>query len=68
MISGVSLMLLGQALWWASWAIGLWAGTFLLINHIYFVYIEEPGLEARFGEPYRQYKASVPRWIPRLKP
>ena len=68
MISSVILMLLGQALWWGSWAIGLWAGAFLLINHVYFVYIEEPGLEARFGEPYRHYKANVPRWLPRLKP
>lgn len=26
---------------------------------------EEHTLEARFGDPYRAYKASVPRWIPR---
>jgi protein-S-isoprenylcysteine O-methyltransferase Ste14 len=27
---------------------------------------EERTLEARFGDAYRMYKASVPRWIPRL--
>jgi protein-S-isoprenylcysteine O-methyltransferase Ste14 len=68
MISGVILMLLGEALLWGSWQIGLWAGVFVLINHIYFVFLEEPGLEERFGEPYRRYKANVPRWIPRLRP
>jgi protein-S-isoprenylcysteine O-methyltransferase Ste14 len=29
---------------------------------------EEPGLEKRFGDDYRRYKANVPRWIPRLRP
>jgi protein-S-isoprenylcysteine O-methyltransferase Ste14 len=67
MISGVALLLIGQALLRGSWAIGIWAGVFVLINHIYFVLLEEPGLEQRFGEPYRVYKAKVPRWIPRLK-
>lgn len=65
MISGVVLMLLGQALLWHSAAIGIWASTFILINHIYFVLLEEPGLERRFGENYRRYKARVPRWLPR---
>ena len=65
MISGVALMLLGQALFWPSLAIGIWAGVFILINHLYFVFSEEPGLERRFGESYRRYKATVPRWLPR---
>jgi protein-S-isoprenylcysteine O-methyltransferase Ste14 len=67
MISGIALMLVGQTLWWGSRAIGIWAGVFILINHLYFVQLEEPGLESRFGESYRAYKANVPRWIPRLK-
>jgi protein-S-isoprenylcysteine O-methyltransferase Ste14 len=32
------------------------------------VYVEEPGLEKRFGESYREYKRNVPRWIPRWRP
>ncbi|MFZ5922082.1 MAG: methyltransferase family protein [Chloroflexota bacterium] len=68
MISGVALMLTGQALFRGSWVIALLAGTFILINHIYFVLSEEPGLEKRFGESYRDYKARVPRWVPRLRP
>jgi protein-S-isoprenylcysteine O-methyltransferase Ste14 len=67
MISGVALMLTGEALFWGSWATAIWACTFVLINHIYFVLSEEPGLERRFGEPYRIYKRNVPRWFPRIK-
>ena len=66
MISGVVAMLLGEALLWESIVLGLWACVFTLINHAYCVLFEEPGLEQRFGEDYRAYKASVPRWIPRL--
>lgn len=68
MISGVAMMLIGQSLFWGSWVIGLWAGIFILINHVYFIFSEEPGLEKRFGESYLIYKANVPRWIPRLTP
>jgi protein-S-isoprenylcysteine O-methyltransferase Ste14 len=68
MISGVVLILLGEALIWGSEAVGTWAGAVLLINHFYFLLVEEPGLERRFGEAYRVYKAQVPRWIPRTRP
>ncbi|MBK8900220.1 MAG: isoprenylcysteine carboxylmethyltransferase family protein [Anaerolineaceae bacterium] len=68
MISGVAFILIGEALLWGSWLVGLWASLFIGLNHLYFVVSEEPGLEKRFGEPYRHYKAHVPRWIPRLRP
>ena len=68
MISGVAALLIGQAVFRGSWVVGLWACAFIAINHVYFVLSEEPGLEARFGDAYRRYKANVPRWLPRLKP
>lgn len=68
MISGVAMMLIGQSLFWGSWVICLWAGIFMLVNHVYFIFSEEPGLEKRFGESYINYRANVPRWIPRLRP
>lgn len=68
MISGVAMMLSGEALVWGSWLVALWALLFVGINHLYFVVSEEPGLEERFGESYRRYKAHVPRWVPRLRP
>lgn len=67
MISGVAGILLGEALYFGSVALLAWGVAFVSINHIYFVFSEEPGLERRFGESYRQYRASVPRWMPRIK-
>lgn len=68
MISGVLLMLVGEALFWSSRSIATWAGVFLIVNHVYFIILEEPGLVRRFGDAYRTYRAQVPRWIPRLRP
>jgi protein-S-isoprenylcysteine O-methyltransferase Ste14 len=68
MISGVAFMLIGQALFWGSWALTLLVCLFVFVNHIYFVLLEEPGLEGRFEEQYRVYRENVPRWIPRLRP
>ena len=68
MILGVLIVLLGEALAAASWRILAWALVFFLINTLYFVVSEEPGLERRFGEEYRRYKMNVPRWMPRLRP
>ena len=68
MISSVALLLISQSLFRGSWVVGIWACVFIIINHVYFILSEEPGLEKRFGEPYRVYKNSVPRWVPRLKP
>ena len=65
MISGVALTLVGEAIFTGSRYVALWAVTVIVINHIYFVASEEPGLEARFGQSYRDYKAAVPSWIPR---
>jgi protein-S-isoprenylcysteine O-methyltransferase Ste14 len=68
MITGVLTVLTGESIAVMSLKILLWAGIFFLINTVYFILIEEPGLEKRFGDEYREYKRNVPRWIPRLKP
>jgi protein-S-isoprenylcysteine O-methyltransferase Ste14 len=68
MISGVLTMLIGEAVFHGSQVLAIWAATFFVFNHIYFLAIEEPGLESRFGDDYRRYKSAVPRWIPRLVP
>jgi len=68
MITSVATMLLGETIIWGSWLIGLWFLVFVLVNHVYFVLSEEPGLERRFGQSYVAYKANVPRWIPRSTP
>jgi len=38
-----------------------------LFVHFMVVYVEEKGLEQKFGYEYVEYKKRVPRWIPRLK-
>jgi protein-S-isoprenylcysteine O-methyltransferase Ste14 len=65
MISGVASVLAGEALLTGSRILVVWLLAFVVFNYTYFVLVEEPGLERRFGAPYREYKARVPRWIPR---
>ena len=68
MITGVLLMLGAESLFFGSWYLLGWLALFFLINSVHLSGFEEPGLERRFGEDYRRYKASVPRWIPRWRP
>ena len=68
MISGVLFVLLAESLLTASPRIVIWFILFLTMNLVYIPLLEEPGLEARFGEHYRVYKKNVPRWLPRVNP
>ena len=64
MIASVYMMLLAETLILNTWAIAVWLLVFFLANAIYVPRSEEPALEGRFGDPYRRYKANVPRWFP----
>jgi protein-S-isoprenylcysteine O-methyltransferase Ste14 len=66
MITGVLAILIGEAIAFAARPLWTWAALFVAINHVYFLLSEEPGLAARFGAAYEEYKRHVPRWIPRL--
>ncbi len=68
MILSVIVVVVGEALLFASYWLALLAVLFFVVNTVYFVYSEEPGLEKRFGQEYVEYKQHVPRWIPRLTP
>jgi len=68
MISGVLMVVLGETLIFSSIELFLLFILFFIVNHIYFIYSEEPGLTKRFGNDYIEYKKNVPRWIPRLTP
>ncbi|HJR58432.1 MAG TPA: isoprenylcysteine carboxylmethyltransferase family protein [Vicinamibacterales bacterium] len=68
MISGVILAVAGEALLLRSRPIAEWAALFTLINLVYIPLLEEPRLEARFGETYTRYLRAVPRFMPRLGP
>lgn len=68
MISGVSIILFGEALLVASRPHLIWALMFLTINALYIPLFEEPQLRRRFGAAYDEYCRHVPRLIPRLRP
>ncbi len=68
MITGVALILLGQALVLGSTAILIELAIFAAVNAVYMPLLEEPGLVRRFGAEYEAYRQAVPRWVPRRTP
>ncbi len=64
-IGGLTL-LFGLGLYLRSGSILLFAVGMFLLLHAFVRYVEEPGLERRFGHNYLAYKRSVNRWIPNL--
>jgi protein-S-isoprenylcysteine O-methyltransferase Ste14 len=68
MISGVILTLFGMALGLRSVPHAVWAAGFSLLALIVIPLWEEPQLEQRFGEEYRNYKRHVPGLLPRRRP
>ena len=68
MISGVILFLFGEAFALVSTPHAVWAVCFWIINLTYIPLVEEPQLERRFGDSYREYCRHVRRFIPRLRP
>ena len=63
MMVGVWLVLLGEALAFGSVPLMVWFLVFCGLCLILIPVWEEPDLENRFGEPYREYKRKVPRWL-----
>lgn len=68
MISGVMMIIAGEVFLFDSRGIFYWLIFFFIFNTLYFIFKEEPGLIRRFGKDYSEYKANVPRWIPRPSP
>jgi protein-S-isoprenylcysteine O-methyltransferase Ste14 len=63
---GFVILMLGVGLYAHSVSVLLFALALFLFLHLIVVYVEEPGLERRFGDSYREYKRSVRRWLPRV--
>ena len=68
MALGLLAMAFAEALWLHSPSLGVYALLLTVLANLYLIYIEEPGLEKRFGEDYRAYQAAVPRWLPFRRP
>jgi protein-S-isoprenylcysteine O-methyltransferase Ste14 len=66
MYIGALLMLGGFGLIERSPSVLLLAAGAAILAHAFVVFVEEPGLERRFGESYREYTRLVRRWLPRL--
>ncbi len=67
MYIGAIVLVIGFGLYFTSVSIGLFSRVFLFIAHLFVIFVEEPGLENRFGQSYLDYKKSVNRWIPKWK-
>jgi len=62
------MLLFGEALCLLSPPHGVWAVGILILNLFYIPVVEEPQLERRFGDSYREYCRHVRRFIPRFSP
>lgn len=67
MILGNVATVSGLALILHSMTILLYGVVLTLGFHFYFLLVEEPHLEQRFGDSYRQYAQRVGRWVPIIK-
>jgi len=68
MYVGVTLILIGEALLFADMRVAAWAVFVLVAVNLFVRFYEEPTLAKTFGAAYADYRAAVPRWIPRLRP
>jgi len=61
-------VILGQAALFGDQRLLLYGVLVWLAFHAFVVGYEEPALVHRFGTEYEDFRANVPRWIPRLTP
>jgi len=65
LVSGVTFVLLGETILSGAILVSGWFLFWIVSNLVVTPLLEEPELEARFGDIYLEYKKSVPRWFPR---
>ena len=66
MYVGVMLILLGEALLFASRFMLTYSLAVFVGFNLFVLLYEEPTLRRKFGESYERYCRAVPRWLPRL--
>jgi protein-S-isoprenylcysteine O-methyltransferase Ste14/ADP-ribose pyrophosphatase YjhB (NUDIX family) len=64
MYVAVTTVLVGEAMFYSSIPLLIWAAVAWIFFHLFVVLYEEPTLERRFGPAYEQYAEQVPRWVP----
>jgi len=60
-------LLCGWAIFYGSVAVSIAFAVACVVFNCVNVPLEERALEARFGEAYREYKRSVPRWFGKMR-
>ena len=68
MYFGLVLVILGQALLFASVALVIYAVIAWAVPAAFVRWYEEPTLARQFGAEYETYRRAVPAWWPRLRP
>jgi len=64
----VVAVILGQALLFGDWRLLCYGAAVAIAFHVFVVMYEEPTLKRTLGKEYEEFRANVPRWIPRLTP
>jgi protein-S-isoprenylcysteine O-methyltransferase Ste14 len=67
MYVGVTALIFGQAVLFASWGVALYGVVIAVAFHTFVRLYEEPKLRQAYGEEYAAYCATTPRWIPRFR-
>jgi protein-S-isoprenylcysteine O-methyltransferase Ste14 len=65
---GLVAIAFGEALILGNDRLVAYAAILWLFFHFWVLVIEEPTLERSFGDEFANFKANVPRWLPRLTP
>jgi len=68
MYLAVGAMIFGQAVLFASWGVALYGLVIVAAFDTFVRVYEEPTLLRAYGSQYAAYRATTPRWIPRLRP
>lgn len=68
MYVGVLAMIFGQALVFFSWPLAVYGVAVAAAFDLFVRFYEEPTLTRTHGAAYEQFRAKVPRWLPRLTP
>ena len=68
MYVAVVAVILGQGMLFGDRRLLIYGGLMWLAFHVFVLAYEEPVLADTFGARYDDFRANVPRWIPRLSP
>jgi protein-S-isoprenylcysteine O-methyltransferase Ste14 len=68
MYLAVGSIIVGQAIWFLSWELVIYAVAFSVAVATFVHFYEEPTLARQFGEEYERYRRVVPAWWPRRHP